>query len=376
MKKPRLLFVIPDLGPGGAQPMNLYLATELQARDWPVRVTVLFDRDRVLNEAVCSGLEITTLGQRGPSGQIKALGRLVELAHKADIVIGGVECAATTYGFLAAKLARRAFLSWTHIAFEMHQRRLSPMDRWVSRFIYRRLPWVVFPSRGACASLAATLGGMPHAAQWRVIENFLVLDPSYRTADTGAPDGFIFRRPVIMGVGRLDLRQKAFDRLVRIHARLLASGIPQHLVILGEGPDRPALEQEIARLGVGETVFLPGHVNNVTDWLAHATVFALCSRYEGLPLVLLEALAAGVPAVAMDCPAGPREILRDGEAGVLVPEGDEPAMQAAIAQLLLDPELRARFIQTGLTRARDFMPEYIVPKWEALLREVWEQWRD
>lgn len=117
-------------------------------------------------------------------------------------------------------------------------------------------------------------------------------------------------------------------------------------------------------------------MNNVTDWLAHATVFALCSRYEGLPLVLLEALAAGVPAVAMDCPAGPREILRDGEAGVLVPEGDEPAMQAAIAQLLLDPELRARFIQTGLTRARDFTPEYIVPKWEALLREVWEQWRD
>lgn len=376
MKKPRLLFVIPDPKPGGAKSMNLYLATELQTRGWPVRVTVLFDRDRVLNEAVCSGLEITTLGQRGPSGQVKALGRLVQLAHEADIVIGGVECAATTYGFLAAKLARRAFLSWMHTAFEMHQRHLSPMDRWVSRFIYRRLPWVVFPSSGACASLAAALGGMPLAAQWRVIENFLVLDPSYRTADTGAPDGLIFRRPVIMGVGRLDLRSKAFDRLVRIHARLLASGIAHHLVILGEGPDRPALEQEIARLGVGETVFLPGHVDNVADWLAHATVFALCSRYEGLPLVLLEALAAGVPAVAMDCPAGPREILRDGEAGVLVPEGDETAMQAAIAQLLRDPGLRARFVQAGLTRARDFTPEYIVPKWEALLREVWEQWRD
>ena len=376
MKKPRLLFVIPDPKPGGAKSMNLYLATELQTRGWPVRVTVLFDRDRVLNEAVCSGLEITTLGQRGPSGQVKALGRLVQLAHEADIVIGGVECAATTYGFLAAKLARRAFLSWMHTAFEMHQRHLSPMDRWVSRFIYRRLPWVVFPSSGACASLAAALGGMPLAAQWRVIENFLVLDPSYRTADTGAPDGLIFRRPVIMGVGRLDLRSKAFDRLVRIHARLLASGIAHHLVILGEGPDRPALEQEIARLGVGETVFLPGHVDNVADWLAHATVFALCSRYEGFALVLLEALAAGVPAVAMDCPAGPREILRDGEAGVLVPEGDETAMQAAIAQLLLDPGLRARFIQAGLTRARDFTPEYIVPKWEALLQEVWEQWRD
>jgi len=117
-------------------------------------------------------------------------------------------------------------------------------------------------------------------------------------------------------------------------------------------------------------------VDNVADWLAHATVFALCSRYEGFALVLLEALAAGVPAVAMDCPAGPREILRDGEAGVLVPEGDETAMQAAIAQLLHDPGLRARFVQAGLTRARDFTPEYIVPKWETLLQEVWEQWHD
>ena len=102
-------------------------------------------------------------------------------------------------------------------------------------------------------------------------------------------------------------------------------------------------------------------------------MFALCSRYEGFALVLLEALAAGVPTVAMDCPAGPREILRDGEAGVLVPEGDEIAMQAAIAELLAEPALRGRYAQAGLTRARDFTPEYIVPKWEALLQDVWKQ---
>jgi len=84
--KPRLLFIIPDLGPGGAQPMNLYLATELQARGWPVRVAVLFDCNQVLNEAVCGGVEITMLGQRGPSGQVRALGRLVQVAHKAVLV--------------------------------------------------------------------------------------------------------------------------------------------------------------------------------------------------------------------------------------------------------------------------------------------------
>jgi glycosyltransferase involved in cell wall biosynthesis len=374
--KPRLLFVVPDLGPGGAQPMNLRLATQLRARGWPVRVAVLFNREQTLGEAVCSGLEITVLGQRGVRGQVRALWRLVQMARNADIVIGGVECAATTYGFLAAKLSRREFLSWMHTAFELYQAHLSPADRWLSQVTYRRLPWVVFPSRGACASLASALGGMPQTAQWQVIENFLAHSPLDQPVDTPVPDDRIYRRPVIVGVGRLDLTSKAFDRLVRIHAGLLANGIAQHLVILGEGPDRPTLEQEIARLGVGETVFLPSHVNNVADWLAHATVFALCSRYEGFSLVLLEALAAGVPTVAMDCPAGPREILLDGKTGVLVPEGDENAMQAAIAKLLADSGLGAQFAQAGLVRARDFAPENIVPKWEALLQEVWEQWRD
>lgn len=366
--KPRLLFVVPDLEPGGAHSMNVRLARALQDRGWSVRVAALFDRQRVLGEEACRGLDIRVLGKRGWKGQCEALAQLFRLACDTDIVIGGVECAATTYGYWAAQKAKRAFVGWMHTAYAQHEQRLGLFDRWLTHRIYQRVPWLVFASKGALDSLALALGGRPARARWQVIENFYQprTSPGKGALAERAGDEW----PILMGIGRLDLRPKAFDRLVRIHAALLAKGIKQRLVILGEGPDRAALEREIARLGVGQTVSLPGHASDVEEWLAKATVFALCSRYEGLPLVLLEALAAGVPAVAMDCPAGPREILRGGEDGILVPEGDEAAMEEAIARLLTQPQLRAHFRRKGLMRARDFSPEGVVPKWEALLQQM------
>jgi glycosyltransferase involved in cell wall biosynthesis len=200
-----------------------------------------------------------------------------------------------------------------------------------------------------------------------VVENFL--PKTSITPEAKAIDPLLLSRPVILGVGRL-AKEKAFDRLIRAHAKLLKMGLDQHLVILGEGPKRTELLREAQRLGVAATTFLPGHVPNVPDWLERATIFALCSKYEGLPLVILEAMAAGTPIVAMDCPSGPREILQDGYAGLLVPEGDETAFTEALAALLTSPELRARYSERGKQRAAYYCPERIVPQWESLFKEI------
>jgi glycosyltransferase involved in cell wall biosynthesis len=365
--KPSVLIIIPDLGPGGAQPMNLRLAHQLQMQEWRVRLAVLFDRWRVVGEDICGGLEIVHLGKFSLRNRLLLPARLAHLAKEAEVVIGGVECAATTYGLLAARLANRPFISWTHIAFHVHQTRLGMIDRAVSRSVYRLARWVVFPSQGALESLRLALGAQPSHAVWEVIENFL---PETKLEPAEAPfDPHVFSKPVVMGIGRFT-EQKAFDRLIRAHARLLAKGIENHLVILGEGPLRDALEEEIRRLGVVSSVFLPGHVTDVSRWLGHATVFAMCSFYEGFSLVLLEALACGIPAVAMDCPSGPREILQDGWAGLLTPEGDDAAFQEALARLLTSTELRAQYTARGRERARHYAPERIVPRWEALLKRI------
>jgi glycosyltransferase involved in cell wall biosynthesis len=141
--------------------------------------------------------------------------------------------------------------------------------------------------------------------------------------------------PVILGAGRLT-RQKDFPTLIRAFARVQRHR-PARLVILGEGRQRLALKTLAAELGVASEVDLPGFVVNPYAYMAKAAVFALSSTWEGSPNVLTEALALGTPAVATDCPSGPREILGEGRYGALVPVSDSASLAQAILATLDDP---------------------------------------
>jgi glycosyltransferase involved in cell wall biosynthesis len=112
-------------------------------------------------------------------------------------------------------------------------------------------------------------------------------------------------------------------------ARLRAH-CPARLLILGEGEERSALEALTRKLGVSEDVALPGFVENPYPYLRQSALFVLSSAWEGLPTVLIEALALGAPIVSTDCPSGPAEILSNGRYGFLVPVGDVEAMADAM----------------------------------------------
>jgi glycosyltransferase involved in cell wall biosynthesis len=141
--------------------------------------------------------------------------------------------------------------------------------------------------------------------------------------------------PIVLGAGRLT-PQKNFRLLIDAFATLKRDHHAR-LVILGDGPERPALEAQILRHGLQEAVALPGFLANPYACMARASVFALSSDFEGLPTVLIESLAVGTPVVATDCESGPREILRRGALGELVPVGDCPAMARAIERALTNP---------------------------------------
>jgi glycosyltransferase involved in cell wall biosynthesis len=156
---------------------------------------------------------------------------------------------------------------------------------------------------------------------------------------------------------------EAFADVVRILGR-------GTLTILGDGPDRAALEARAAALGVAAAVRFAGFQDNPFAYFAAADLFVLSSRYEGLPNVLLEALACGCPAIAFDCPHGVREIVRDGVNGVLVPPEDVAALRAAMLRVLQDPDERRRLAANARASLSPFLAATIVGEWEALLDEV------
>ncbi|HWL33698.1 MAG TPA: glycosyltransferase family 4 protein [Gaiellaceae bacterium] len=174
-----------------------------------------------------------------------------------------------------------------------------------------------------------------------VIRNGVDVDVAVPTRGDGA-------EPTVVAVGRLQ-RPKDSITLARALGRVRASF---SAVIVGEGPDRPRLEAEIRRLGLEQAVVLAGDRSDVADLLTRADVFALSSTSEGLPLSILEAMAAALPVVASSV-GGVPEAVEDGETGLLVPPRDPVRLAAALERLLVEPALRRRLGANGRERVRE-----------------------
>lgn len=189
----------------------------------------------------------------------------------------------------------------------------------------------------------------------RLIEEMIGLEPnSVRTIHNGvperadspppaSPDG----RPVIGSLGRLH-EQKGYDVLIRALAELPDA----RAVIVGDGPDRPALEALAGQLGVADRLELVGWRDDAREWLASFDVFTLPSRYEGFPLSIVEAMLAGTPVVATDVGSVPEAVLH-GETGLLVRPDDPAELAEALRELLDDDERRRTLASAARERARE-----------------------
>lgn len=362
------------LSGGGAQRRVLTLANGFAARGHEVDMVVVRGGG-VLEQELHANVRLVALDRTGRvESRVVALGRsrgvrtfasIPALArylrrNQPDVLLSGashanlVAVAAWRLARLPIALVLRAsnHPSGNLAPFPPLQRLVRLWMRALARRFYPVADHVIAVSQGVARELMA-LTGLPPERVTVVYNPMYGPDLERRLAAPLAAEVLPGEgQPVILGCGTFKL-QKDFPTLIEAFARLVHSR-PARLVLLGDGPLRRALEARVRALGLADRVLFPGFVANPLPWMRHASVFVLSSMWEGLPGVLIEAMAAGCPVVATDCPSGPREILADGRFGPLVPVGDPGALARAIRQMLdhpPDPEVlraRARFFAADL----------------------------
>jgi glycosyltransferase involved in cell wall biosynthesis len=175
-------------------------------------------------------------------------------------------------------------------------------------------------------------------------------------------------RRVLVAMGRL-VPQKGFDMLLNAFARIGDRHPEWSLTILGEGGGRDELETQIRTLKLEERVYLAGHTSDPLAVLCVSDLFVFSSRYEGFGLALCEAMACGLPVVSFDCPSGPRDIIRHGIDGILVPPEDIDALATALDRLMSDSQERERLASRAPEVLDRFSDHRILALWEQLLEE-------
>jgi len=399
MTSSTIAFYLPSLAGGGAERSMLRLMSGLAARGWQIELVLNHARGPYLGH-VPKDIRVIELeraskwrqrirlawrfrreplrwryqafGRRKPILKLQFLNSLIQYMQTSSA--STMVCAMYEANMLAVCARACSASSMKLIVSARNDLSLTVAERCQSddRKHWRDLPRLI--SRLYCKAehivavshgVADDLANAAHIDRERIttIYNPVVADDFTADALGPADHPWLVAEgpPVILAVGRLE-PQKDFSCLLDAFAQL-APDTDARLIILGEGWQRHALQQQAQRLGIADRLDLHGWVAEPRVYLKTAALFVSSSRYEGLPGALIEALSCGCPVIATDCPSGPREILNHGEWGRLVPVGNAECLAHAIRATLDEPPLRANQAERG----RFFSVSAAVTSYERLI---------
>ena len=173
----------------------------------------------------------------------------------------------------------------------------------------------------------------------------------------------------IISVGRLD-SQKGYDILIDVW-NIISKKYPDWVLeIYGDGPEKENLQNKINKLGLEKSFLLKGAVKDIQDKYLESSIYVMSSRYEGMPMVLLETMACGLPVISFDCPCGPKDIIKNNENGFIVKFGNIEQMAEKIEELIIDEEKRKLFGKNARKNIQRYSQDKIMNQWKELFEEL------
>lgn len=341
----RVLFVSTTLADGGAERFASTCLHMLDRRQFVPRLALLRKK---IAYPIPDDVPVLDLGKHRPWHIPRAVGRLARFCQTdhTDVIFSVVSVANT---IVREALRWVKTPPWWIARVSGNPRHTETgIKRLWRRDAYRRADRIVANSEG----LAREFVRIYPAAKGKttILRNLTDFDridcSAAEPISLPSHDG-----PTILAVARLH-RVKRFDLLLEAFRRVRCE-VPARLVICGSGDLESRIKGDIRRLGLADSVEMLGFCPNPYPYMAHADLFVLCSDFEGSPNALIEAQGLGVPAVATDCPHGPREIIEHDVTGLLVPVGDVSALTGAVLGLLRNPGKRKAFGEAARSRTRD-----------------------
>ena len=364
----RLSVYVPTLAVGGAERVTVSIANGLADRGYDVDLVVSYPEGE-LRPAVSGDVDVVELGRvrvpvAGIGSHVPALADYLSRAAPAAVFTQKLD--ASVVCLAAARLggADTKVIPTIHSAFGMVSEP-TVKSRVLEALAGRLLPSahrVVAVSQGVAESVVAATA--VRSADVSVLHNPVDVDGVRQQSRHPVDAEWVERDDVdlVVFVGRLD-PQKDLETWLRAFARVSRTNPDARGIVAGRGPERDRLRGLVTDLGLDAEVSVPGYVDNPYRYMRNADAFLLASRFEGLPTVLIEALACGCQVVATDCPHGPREILQDGLCGRLAPVGDDAALARAVDAALTDPVPTDRLRR----RADDFAPDVVLDEYETFV---------
>ncbi len=376
----KVLFIVPNLVAGGAERQIIYLMRGLLERGITPSLFML-DPVGVFLDEIPDGVKVYLPKSHRPSdpsmnqvihhrNPLKIIREIIRVVRKEnpDVLYSRHWPTKIPTAFAGWLLGKKVVLSEANsLTYEMAYRDTRRRSFYLKNIACRLADVVVTVSKGVADGLDQLF---KLNSKVRVIYNGLDLEAiEKKSQEEISHPWFNQAQPIVVAVGRL-VNQKGFAHLLDA-VKLVNSKTPLRLIMMGDGKLKEELIKQAEELGIKDKVDFLGVKKNPFAYMARCDLFVLSSLYEGMPNVLIEAMALGLPVISTNCPYGPSEIIEDGKNGILIPIGNPQAISEAILRVLGDKQLRDNLRIEAKRRAKDFSLENMVSEYTELFLSLY-----